>query len=212
MAEDKGCSELLSDNINIVWKLTIYYKEVINMDRYIEIENTKLMRELRNDLDMSFYKNIGFNPEFYFHDHAGKNTYSFYMKNKINTDKSIYSIELSFSIHYEDKLDILYRYEKENDIENITEEKLDNILKKISDIKYLVIDWLDVNPTGIGMGTKLMNTFITRLRKIEKLEKVYLSPKLGAVDFWNKIGFDKSKYYRHPKNMIMYSMELDLKK
>lgn len=182
------------------------------MDRYIEIENTKLMRELRNDLDMSFYNNIGFNPQFYFHDYIGKNTYNFYMKNKINTDKSIYSVELLFSIHYEDELDILYRYEKENDIENITEEKLDNILKKISDIKYVVIDGLYIKPTGTGMGTKLMNTFITRLRKIEKLEKVYLSPKLGAIDFWNKIGFNESKCYSHPQNMIMHSMVLDLKK
>ena len=75
----------------------------------------------------------------------------------------------------------------------------------------MVIDGLYITPTGTGMGTRLMKTFITRLKEIEKLEKVYLSPRLGAIDFWNKIGFNKSKCYNNPQNMITHSMELDLK-
>lgn len=155
------------------------------MNSYIEIENTKLMITLRNDLDMSFYDNIGFNPKFHFCKVIGKNMYRFYIKNNSNRDKSIYTVELVFSIHYDDDLDI----------------------------KYVLIQYLGITPKRTGMGTKLMNTFITKLRKIEKLKKVYLSPKLDAIGFWNNIGFDESKDIKILGDLKMINlMELDLKK
>ena len=51
-------------------------------------------------------------------------------------DESVYNIDFTFKILYEYTQDILSRYEKENDIENISDKELGMELNRIKDLKY----------------------------------------------------------------------------
>ncbi|MBU3103670.1 hypothetical protein [Clostridium gasigenes] len=161
----------------------------------IELENERSMRNLRNKLDMDLFNLVGFDPEHCFYGNKNNGGYNFYNKRKIEKDDSVYNIDFNFKVLYEDDLDILYRYEKENDIENISDKELGSILKNIKDIKYVVIYGLYITPKNTGMGNKFINCFIDNLKNVGKIEKVFLSPKgEDAERFWGSVGFVKDKY------------------
>lgn len=160
----------------------------------IEMENEIIMRNLRNKLDMNLFNLLKFDPEYHFYGDKDNKGYNFSIKNR---KQSSYRIEFTFKVWYEDELDILRRYEKENDIENISDEDLDDILKRINDIKYVTIYGLYITPKNTGMGTRVVNCFLDELKKIGKIEEVYLHlGGLEAENFWSKLGFSKYKDYK----------------
>lgn len=163
------------------------------MSKNKEQENYKLMINLRNKLDMYFYNVLRTDYEFGFRSSKKDKSYDFHIKRKSNTNKNTHSIELTFTVFYEDVVDILNRYGKEHDTENISDEELDKILYEISDIKYVGIQALYIRPEGTGLGQKLIKEFIEIIRGIDKLEKIYLSPDGNyAKRFLKKIGFTQN--------------------
>lgn len=169
----------------------------------IDMENEILMRNLRKKLDMNLFNLLKFDPKYYFYGNKENQGYNFYIKNR---NQSLYRIEFTFKVWYEDELDILSRYEKENYIENISDEELDDILKRIKDIKYVTIYGLYITPKNTGMGTRVINCFLDELKKIGKIDEVYLHPDgLEAENFWSKLGFSK---YRDYKKWIHLSGDL----
>lgn len=169
----------------------------------IDMENEILMRNLRNKLDMNLFNLLKFDPKYYFYGNKENQGYNFYIKNR---NQSLYRIEFTFKVWYEDELDILSRYEKENYTENISNEELDDILKRIKDIKYVTIYGLYITPKNTGMGTRVINCFLDELKKIGKIDEIYLHPDgLEAENFWSKLGFSK---YRDYKKWIHLSGDL----
>lgn len=154
-----------------------------------ELENEHIMMKLRNNLDMKLFNLLGYDLEHHFYGDKNARGYTFYNKIKVGKDKSIYNIDFTFKILYEESQDIIRRYEKEN----ISDEELDIELNRIKDIKYCAIFGLYITPQNTGMGSSVINCFIENLRKIEKIEKVFLSPKgKDAERFWSSLGFVKN--------------------
>lgn len=181
------------------------------------IKNDKLMRNLRNKLDMKIFDLIKFDPEFCFYKsdngrYDDEIKYNFYNKCKLRSEKSIYSIDFGFSITGEDEVDILSKYERNNNISELTDKEIKEVIKNINDIRYVIINSLYIRPKHTGLGTMIIKMFIDEIKKIESLEKVYLSPKDDdAKRFWSKCGFIEETSLERPSNMYDYNMSLSLR-
>lgn len=153
--------------------------------------------EFRNKLDMELFNLLGYDLEHIFCGNKKDDGYTFHNKIKEGKDKGVYNIDFTFKILYEDTQDILSRYKKDNDIENMSDAELDIELNKIKDIKYCVIYGLYITPKNTGMGSKLINCFIENLKKIDKIQKVLLTPNgPDAERFWARLGFVKNEGLR----------------
>lgn len=178
-----------------------------------DIGNDKLMRNIRNKLDMKIFDLVSYDPEFRFFKYDNEIKYNFYNYCKANREKSVYGVDFGFSITGEDEVDILRRYEKNNNTEDMTDDEVDEIIKNINDIKYVIINGLYIRPRYTGLGTKIVNMFIEELKKIEKLKSIYLIPKdTDAKRFWMKMGFREDMDFARPDNMIDYSMVYNIRK
>ncbi|WP_061309021.1 GNAT family N-acetyltransferase [Clostridium botulinum] len=181
------------------------------LDR-IEVENENLMRNLRNELDIKLFNLFNlfkFDPEYYFYGDKDNSGYNFYIKNK---HQSSYQVEFTFKVCYEDQVDILNRYAKKNDIVNMSDYELDNIIDSIRDINHVIIYGLYISPKNTGMGTKVVNCFLDRVKKIGKIERIYLNPAdSDAERFWNKLGFIQYRSYKETVDLLGDKMFLNLK-
>lgn len=169
--------------------------------------NEKLMIKLRNNLDVEFFKILGFDPEFKFNKSKVKEDFKFDIMVRSQKEKSKYRVEFKFSVIYEHYKETLRRYKKTNGITVIPNNKIDNIIERFSDIKYVKIDALYITPKNTGLGTKLMNSFLKEISKIEKLDMIYLHPQdENARRFWEKIGFSNIDDTRKPIGLGFYEM------
>lgn len=174
----------------------------------IQLENNKLMEDLKDRLNNCIGNLVGFNPEYSFDVNKEKG-YSFYMKNNFKEGESEYNVSLRFKVYYEDDFSILNRCE--NKISYLSDDERNNIIRKNKDIKYIIIDWLGVSPKNTGMGTRIANCLLNNLKKVGKVEKVYLHPQdFSAKRFWFKVGFLNNKLTAN-KQFQSYNMVLDIK-
>ncbi|MCI5635443.1 MAG: hypothetical protein SO136_06235 [Sarcina ventriculi] len=150
------------------------------------------MINLRNKLDMDFYNILGYDPEFSFYGSKQEGEYSFYIP--IFKCKGDYRIELNFKIYYEDKMILLDEYNKYNSLDEISDEKLEDLLTDMQNLANVRIDALYITPTGIGLGSKIVNALVNRLKEIDTLSSIYLYPADNMAEkFWAKQGFKHSR-------------------
>lgn len=168
---------------------------------------------------MGMYNYLKYDAEFKFIGDKKQGAYRFYNKNKGHKLNST-SFECIFSIHYEALADIYLRNIRKIDRKLYTDEEIDKIEMafeekgaKESDINYATIEGLYINPRGTGIGTELMGNFIEELRKINKIEYVFLTPKNDdARRFWSKLGFVNVYVWKKSIQLMSTSiMALDLK-
>ncbi|CAH1202964.1 hypothetical protein PAECIP111891_02174 [Paenibacillus allorhizoplanae] len=55
--------------------------------------------------------------------------------------------------------------------------------------RVIKICYFSVYPQGVGLGTKIIHTFLQEMNKTS-FEKIILDSKESAVEFWRKMGFD----------------------
>lgn len=176
-----------------------------------EIYEEYLMKELRNRLTLHLSSVGEFNGKLILYGSKKDGKYIFYIRNN-NVRKVKYNVDFNFSILYEDELDIIRKFEKDNDTRSMSDEEYDKKLYEIKELKYAVIDGLYINPKNTGFGTKFVNQFIDDIRKIKFIKSIYLMPKdAAAKKFWIKNGFVEDEFYERPHNLYDYNMMLNLR-
>lgn len=151
--------------------------------------NIKLIKRLCFYLNYDFKKILGYNPEFKVLG-SMENDYHRIYSNSIKRSllKSVYKIDFNIDFCYLRRADVLEHI----DYSILTDEQLDRKADYIRDITYIYINYVGVRPGGHGIGTKLMDIFIGRVKDINKIKKIYLHSKdERAKEFWEKIGFLK---------------------
>lgn len=185
-----------------------------------EIINEKLMRELKNRLDMSMYNYLKYDTDFEFYGSKKDESYNFYNKSNLRYEEKSIRLDLKFKVCYEQPYDIYCRDRNKIDTSRYTEDELNIIDDEIekasynkSDINYVIISGLYINPKGTGIGTKLMKIFIDELKEIDKLEYIFLHPRDERAEiFWSRLGFVNCYVFNKSiKDIDFGIMALDLR-
>jgi len=151
-----------------------------------ETKDRNLIRKLCKQLDGDYFGILGFNPGFNFFGSLRNKRYFIYADNELDS-KSKYSIEFRFSIHYLKRLDVLKRDELKS---NLTDQELDEIADDRRVLTSIFIEYMGVRPQSHGIGTLLINSFIKRVKSINKFNKIFLFPEdIRADKFWRNVGF-----------------------
>lgn len=181
-----------------------------------ELENRRLMLQFKNNIDMKMYGFLKYDLELTMREH--EEVFSFYNKSKDKCHSQ--QIDLQFNVYYEDYVDVYNRKIKQIDENSLTEEEfykiaeeISNNAKKESDLNYVVIDCLKINPRYNGIGSKLMEVFIEEVNKIKKIQYIFLGAKNDeARRFWEKFGFEEYTHCNKNIKLCLYNaMVLDLK-
>lgn len=143
--------------------------------------------------------------------------FKFYISQKNSDIKNKYKVDFNFSIIYENELDISEKFERENDITNMSYEEYNEKLYDTKQLKYVVIDGLYIRPTNTGFGTKFIHEFIKEVKKIKSLDIMYLYPESSEDKrFWVRNGFIDCELfsngiYDKPFGLSDYNMILKLR-
>jgi hypothetical protein len=57
-------------------------------------------------------------------------------------------------------------------------------------LSYIYIEWFEVNPKGGGRGRQVISSFLSIIRGIKTIDKIFLDPVIGPAErFWRMRGF-----------------------
>jgi ribosomal protein S18 acetylase RimI-like enzyme len=131
-------------------------------------ENERMLKFLCEHLNNDFEKIIGFNP---------------ILRTIKNMDQEAYTVYVS---NTQKGLVFTFGCEHEKD------EGLAQKIEGIRNINLLKVFYIRVDPTGLGIGTKIWEKFLKRVRALEGVKTIRLSAtKPRAIKFWRKLGFEK---------------------
>lgn len=149
-------------------------------------EDEKIIKGICKRLDKLVDSIVHIDPNFIYMGSKEKGYYSIYNKN--NYGKNMH-LNLNFRLYYPDQKSFYYDKEAKNlkgkDFNKYIEYKYNN-----SKLLYAKIEWFSVNPTGKGIGSKIIRSFISLLMSIDDVEFILLTPKNDAArSFWSSNKF-----------------------
>lgn len=169
-----------------------------------DFKNKKIIRRLAFNLEEDFNRIEGLHGVVNFSGGFDEGYYRIYA----NPYKS--NFEFNFKCKYLNDEDVL----NEDDIfSELTDLELESKANKLKDMTYITIDYVGVNPTGQGIGTQLVKTFLNRIDEFDKFKRIYLIASGSKTrNFWKKFGFKEIKYpIKIHDGILGENMFLDLK-
>lgn len=154
------------------------------LDEVIINKDEKVIIDICEKLNKSIKIIIHKDPAFIYSGSIEKGYYSIYNSN--NYGKNI-DLSLNFRLYYPNKT--FHNHDKKNI--NFKNNKFYNINN--NKLLYAKIEWFSVNPTGLGIGSRVISHLIDIL---ENIEFILLSPKnCRAKKFWTLNQFVEEDYF-----------------